>query len=191
MLSIGETQSAAFARNWMQPKNRLRDDTQSPKRSCSQLGQVISGDVLHDLAAALRESAVGQSQRDADNQIAQTSEANAQRPTIIGRENPSDRRLLRPQWVKRQSLTMLGQRSLKFLERTSSFDRRRHVAPCMFHDTVQPTGGKNQLAAAAFDILEQDCPNPSCSRCRAESPSNPRPSRSSARQQLHRDSPAR
>src|ERR1039458_7149366 len=70
---------------------------------------------------------------DTNNQVAQASEANTKRPALVGRPNPSDRRLVRPKRVEGQSLTMLGQSLLQLLECAPGFHRRRHVAPSVFH----------------------------------------------------------
>ena len=67
----------------MQAEYRLSDDAQCAKRSCGEFGQVVSCDVLYDLASALCQRAIGQRQIDPNYQIAQGSKTRAQRATVI------------------------------------------------------------------------------------------------------------
>ena len=64
---------------------------QAAERSGHQLAEVVSGDILHDVAARLHQLAVGRRELNADQQIPWRAEAVLHRTGIVGREHASDR----------------------------------------------------------------------------------------------------
>ena len=51
----------------MEAENSLRDDSQRSQRPRSQFGQIVTGDILHHLAATLGQRSIGQRECDADD----------------------------------------------------------------------------------------------------------------------------
>ena len=86
-------------------ERRADDRGEAAERSGHQLRQVVAGDVLHDLAAGLRQHAVGRRQLDADHEIARRAVAVAQRTAVVGREQAADGRPIRERRIERQPLS--------------------------------------------------------------------------------------
>ena len=87
-----------------QLEGRADDRRQRSERSADQLRQIVAGHVLHDLSAGLRKRAVGRRELDADHEIARRAEPLAPRAAVVGREQPADRRAIRPRRIERQPL---------------------------------------------------------------------------------------
>ena len=129
----------------MQPERHLRDHAQRAERSGHQLGQVVARDVLHHLAAALGNRAIGQHHRHADDQVAQAAIPQPQRAAIIRRENSAHRRLLRPQRIERDVLAMLRRARAASSPRCAGLDRHRQVRPAMLEHALQPRCSQHQV----------------------------------------------
>src|SRR3954447_7443400 len=98
----------------MQTENRFGDDAECSQRPSHQLLQVITGNIFHDLAAALRDSPVAEDDGGANNQVAHSAVAESQSAAVIGSDDAAHGCMLRPENIKRQMLSMLGERALKF-----------------------------------------------------------------------------
>src|SRR3954468_21730838 len=71
----------------MEAEGRRGDEPERAERAAGDLGQIEAGDVLHHLAAALGDGAVGADDRDADDQVAHGSIAGAARAEVPGRDD--------------------------------------------------------------------------------------------------------
>src|SRR5919107_3641993 len=75
----------------MQPEVGGHDDSQGPERSREQLGEVVAGHVLDDLAAGLRHSSVVQNDGYADDKLSDGPVPVPPRPRSVGRDDAPDR----------------------------------------------------------------------------------------------------
>src|ERR1700758_1854145 len=82
------------------------------KASGHQLVNVITGDVLHDFAAAACDRAVSEHHGHADDEIAEAAVPQAQASAVVRGHNAAHRSVIGPQRIKRHHLTMLMQLSL-------------------------------------------------------------------------------
>ncbi len=72
-------------------KLHVGDDAQSAQGAREELGEVVAGDVLDDLAAGLGDRPVGQDDGDADDQVAHGPVAVAARPVGVRGDHTPDR----------------------------------------------------------------------------------------------------
>ena len=134
-----------MARERVQAKNRARDDAESAESSSGELRKIVAGDVFYDFAAAAGERAIGKRERHANNEVAERTEAQAQRTAIVGGEHTADRGFFRPQWIEREPLAMLRDSLLQFVKFATRFDGNSEVSPGVIGDFVQPRRGQNQI----------------------------------------------
>ena len=74
----------------MQAKGGFDDYAERAKGADEELGQVVSGDVLDDFSPAARQRAIRQSDRDADEQVAQRAVYETQWTGVVGGENATN-----------------------------------------------------------------------------------------------------
>ena len=84
-----------LVRHRPQLERRLHDDAERAVRADEELGQVVAGHVLHDLAAAAHERAVGGDDRESDEEIAHGAVEMAPRAGGVGRDHAAERRRAR------------------------------------------------------------------------------------------------
>ena len=132
----------------MEAEHRLRDDRERAERSRGELRQVVARDVLDHLAAALRERAVGQCQRDPDDQVAERAEARHERPVVARGEDPADRGALRPERVEGEALPVLGQRRLQPRDAAPRLHGRRQIGPGVLQYAIESRRGQDEVGAA-------------------------------------------
>src|SRR5215470_12970837 len=125
----------------MEAKNGASDDAKSSESSGNEFGEIVAGDVFDDFAAAAGECPVGQSEGDADDEVAKGAEAQAKRAAVAGGENAADGGLLRPERIESKALTMLGKRFLQSLNRAAGFHGNGEVGPGMLEDFAEARGG--------------------------------------------------
>ena len=73
---------------------RLHDDAERAERADEELRQIVAGDVLHDLAAAAHEGAVGHDHGEPDEQVARGAVEMAARARGVAGEDAAERRAL-------------------------------------------------------------------------------------------------
>ncbi len=103
-------------------ENRASDDAESAESPGSELGQIVTDDVLNDLAAAAGERGIGKRKRDANDGV-------AERAAIIGREHATEGGFFRSERIDREPLAVLRQCFLQFLNGASHFDSDGEVGP--------------------------------------------------------------
>src|ERR1700741_3936370 len=69
---------ARVERKWMQAEDRAGDDAKSAEGAGDELGKIVASDVFDDFAAAAGERAVGESDGDADDEVAQRAKTQAE-----------------------------------------------------------------------------------------------------------------
>src|SRR4051812_38130281 len=92
----------------MQSKREAFDAAESAGRAAEDLREVVSGDVLHDLAARARARAIRQHDGDADDEVTHRAEAVAERTGEILEQAFAERRIARR--VEREALSGPGER---------------------------------------------------------------------------------
>src|SRR6266581_3728027 len=107
----GERHGVAWKR--VETEDGASDNAERAKSSCDELREVVTCDVLHDLAAAAGERAVWQGNGNADDEVAQRAEAQSERAAVVRGEHTADGGFFRPQRIKRQPLAMLRQSLLQ------------------------------------------------------------------------------
>ena len=122
----------------METKHSARDDPKCSQCTSDELRKIITSDVFHHLAAAARQRAIRQRNRDADDQVAQGAKSQTKRPAVIRRKHSANRRSFRPQRIKGQPLAVFRQRFLQSLNGAARFDRYGKVRPGVFDDFIQP-----------------------------------------------------
>src|SRR6266487_4439008 len=83
------------------------DDAERAKSSCNELLEVVTGDVLHDFTAAAGERAVGESNGDPDDEVAQRAEAQSERAAVVRGEHTADGSFFRPEGIEGKPLAVL------------------------------------------------------------------------------------
>src|SRR4030095_11526665 len=81
------------------------DRREAPERSADQSAEIVTGHVLHDVAARLDQASVGGRELNPDQQIAARAVTVPQRPALVGGNGAADRRLLERR-LERQPLTV-------------------------------------------------------------------------------------
>ena len=89
------TVACASGRGWRRKVDRA-DHGERPERADQEARNVETGHVLHHLAAALRDDAVGPDEGHADHHVARGAVTVTQRPPGVGGEDAAHRRALRP-----------------------------------------------------------------------------------------------
>ena len=82
----------------MQTEADARDEGEPAFGSADESREVVARDVLHDLAAGIRDRPVGENERRAEHEVARRAEAVAERPGDVAGEQRADRRISR--WVE-------------------------------------------------------------------------------------------
>ena len=85
-------------RQRVQTEADARDEGEPSFGSADESPEVVARDVLHDLAAGIRDRAVGENERRAEDEVTRSAEAVAQRAGDVAGEQRADRRV--PGWVE-------------------------------------------------------------------------------------------
>ena len=85
-------------RQRVQTEADARDEGEPALGSADESPEVVARDVLHDLAAGIRDRAVGENERRAEHEVARRAEAVAERAGDVAGEQRADRRV--PRWVE-------------------------------------------------------------------------------------------
>src|SRR5260370_23434069 len=102
-------------RKRMEAEDGTRDDTESAKGPGDELGKIVAGDVFYNFAAAACERAVGESNGDTDDEVAERAETKPQCAAVDSAEHAAAGGLFRPQRIKRHTLDMPPERFLQSL----------------------------------------------------------------------------
>ncbi len=130
-----------LGRQRVEAHRHLDDRAERPVGAGEQLGQVVAGDVLDHLAAALGDGAVGERHAHADHEVARAAEARAQRPGVVGRDDAADRGAAAVRRVEREHLAGLAEGLLRAGQRHARLQHRGQVAGVVLHDPVEARGG--------------------------------------------------
>ena len=121
-------EGAAPGRERMRPQNHLGDQPERPEGPGEELGEFVAGDVLDHVAAGVGDPAVGQDDRDAENEVAQRPVAMLPGPGVRGGEQAADGGARAdPGGVVRDPLTVPGQPGLQGAQRSAGPHRDGHV----------------------------------------------------------------
>jgi hypothetical protein len=82
-IAAADRKCLRVSREWMETKDGARDNRERAKSAGNEFGEIVARDILHDFASAGGESTVGKSERDADDQVAEGAEAEAQRAAVV------------------------------------------------------------------------------------------------------------
>ena len=107
---------------------RLRDHAERAERADEELRQIVARHVLHDLAAAAHDGAVGHHHREADEEVAGGAVEMSARARGVAREDAADRRPVGPGRVEREPLSALAELALERAEGTARLHRRGEIA---------------------------------------------------------------
>ena len=135
----------------MQPHGDLGDEPERAERAAVELGEVVAGDVLDDLAARARERAVGERDGDAEHEVARRAVAVAQRAAVAGRDDAADRRrvALAERRVEREHLAGGAEDLVELAQRHAGLQDRGQVTGVVLEDAVQRGGAQLHAALAA------------------------------------------
>ena len=96
----------------------LGDDRERAERAAHQPRQIVAGDVLHDLAAGLRDACRRRARaRYPDHEIARRAVAMAQRAAVVGRDDAADASRRAVRRIERQPLPVAGLGAQRRVER--------------------------------------------------------------------------
>ena len=126
------------------PRQRVEAEADACDEGEASLGaadeprEVVAGDVLHDLAARVRDRPVREDERRAEDEVARRAEAVAERARDVAREERADRRVAGR--VERQPLAARRRAPRELREPDPRLDRAREVAGIVLEHAVQPVG---------------------------------------------------
>ena len=123
----------------MQPHVHAHDRAQRPEGAREQLGEVIPGDVLDDLAASPRDRPVCERDRDADDEVTGPAVAVTERTGVGGCKDAADggSAIGAQRWVEGEHLALGGKPGLRHRQRHAGLHRRRQVADVVLCDAVK------------------------------------------------------
>src|SRR5919202_3182239 len=123
----------------VQPEVGGRDQAQSSQRTREELGEIVAGHVLDDLAAGLRYRSVRKQYGYADYKVSYGPVAQSPRTRGVSRDDSSDRGpLLR--WVDAEDLVGAGELLLQGFEFYPALDPDHLILGGVLYDLV-PAGG--------------------------------------------------
>lgn len=139
--------SARGLRKRMKAKDGAGDDPKSTEGAGDKFGKIVAGDVFYDFTAAGGESAVGERDGDADDEIAEGAEAKTKRAGVVGGKDAADSGGFGPERVDGEALIVAGESGLEFPNRAAGFDGDGQVGPGVFEDFVEAGGGEDDVGA--------------------------------------------
>ena len=126
---------------------RLDDHSERPEGADEELGQVVAGDVLDHLAAALDERARRRDHGHADEEIAARSVEVTPRTGRIARENAAERRFVGMRWVEREPLAAPAELALERAQGHARLNGRGQIARLVLEKPVQPLQREHEAQA--------------------------------------------
>lgn len=134
-------------RKRMDTENGASDDAERAQSASDELGQIVAGDIFDDFAAAGGESAIGKSDSNADDEIAEWAEAETEGAIVARGKHAADRSLPGPERIEGETLAVLCERGLQPLDGAAGFDANGEVGPNMLDDFIEASGGQNEIGA--------------------------------------------
>jgi hypothetical protein len=134
-------------RKRMKTEDGASDYAESSESPGDEFGEIVAGDIFYNFAAAGGESAVWERDGDADDEIAERAETQAECAGIVCGENAADGGGPGPERVDGETLVMDGESVLKSLNGAASFDGDGEIGPGMLDDFVEARGGENEVGA--------------------------------------------
>src|SRR5260370_28161849 len=123
------------------------DHSETSERADHQLRQIEARDILHDLAAAVCNDAVGPDDGDADDQIANRSVAGSQRPKRIRSDDAPNRGVTGEGRVESQTLAVRSDHFLQTRESRARLDRDDLIRRSMFDEAIEVFGSNDEVEA--------------------------------------------
>jgi hypothetical protein len=115
-----------------------------------ELGQIVARHVLHDLAAAPHEAAVGRDHGEADDQVARGAVEMPPRARGVAGEDPAERGPIRRARVEREPLTTGAERGLQRVQGEPGLDGHGEVAGLVLQDPVQAPEPEDQADSVGW-----------------------------------------
>ena len=134
----GETECAGG--KWMQAEGDLCDDAECAEGSGEEFGEIVTGDVLDDLAAAARDGAVGEDDGHADDEIAKRAIAAAESSAVVGGDDAADGGAIREDGIECDALIVAREFALHGGPWRAGGDGGGHVLPDVFADAGEACG---------------------------------------------------
>ncbi len=125
----------------------LHDHAERAVGADEELGQVVACDVLHDLAAAVHDGAVGGHHGDADEQVARGAVQMTAWPRRVGGEHAAERRARRVGRIEREPLAAGAQGRLQRGDGDAGLRGRREVAGLVLDERAEPREQEHQPGA--------------------------------------------
>ncbi len=138
---------AALGRCRVQAERGLGDDAEGAVRAGEELAQVVARDVLDHLAAGSGDGAVGEHDRDADEQVAGGAVAERARPGQRGGQGAADRRVLAERHVQGQLLPLAGEGRVQGRHRHPGLGAHDQVAGGVLQHLVHAAQVEQDVAA--------------------------------------------
>ncbi len=142
-----EGKSPRAFRKWMHAERRFRDDRERAERPDHEFRDVESRHVLHDLAAGVRDHAVGAHQLDPDDQILERPVAQRYGAVRVRRKHSADRRAVAAEWIDRQTLPALAELRLQLAQGHACLDDDDLIFGRIIDNSVQPARAKRNIFA--------------------------------------------
>ena len=128
----------------VQPEVGLGDDAEGPQGAGEQLGEVVAGHVLDDLAAGLRHRAVGEHHFDADDQISHRTVPETPRTRGVRRHDAPDGCALF-RGVYAQHLVRPGEALLQVLQLQAGLGAYDLISRNVLDDPVHARGAEDEI----------------------------------------------
>ena len=124
----------------MQAEDGAGNHAQRADGAGDEFGEIVARNIFDYFAATPGECAIGKSDGDADDEVAQRAEAKAKRAAVIGGEDPADGGFLWPKRIEREALAVLSKSLLQSMNRAARFGGDREVGPSVFQNSVEARG---------------------------------------------------
>src|SRR5215467_6887827 len=145
--AYGNSERPRVEREGMETKNGARDDAERAESTGNELWKIVAGNIFYDFAPAGGERAIRKCNGNPDDEVAERAKAQAERATVVSREDAADRGFLRPKRIECETLAMVRERFLQGLNGAPSFDGDREVGPGVFNNAVESRSGENDVGA--------------------------------------------
>ena len=128
-------------------ERHFSDEAERPPGAAVHLRQIVSGDVLDDLAAALHQLAFGIDDGDVEQRIADAAEGEAAQAVGPRGDEAAQCLLFRAGDIERQPLAVWGEDALQVGQSDTRLGRYGQVGGLVVRDGVQTLGGQRQKVA--------------------------------------------
>ena len=144
-VEAGEEHRRLRPRQRVEAEGHRPDHGERAERADEEARHVEPGHVLHHLAAALRDGAVGPDEGHPHHQVAPGAVALTQGAPGIGGEDAPHRRALRQRRVEREALTVCAELPLQLRHRHARLDHGDLVRRVVLDDAREPPGAHHRV----------------------------------------------